>query len=161
MYFRRLHVTALVAALIALLAYVVVPKIVDSINAADARARLVAADKAFNRLKVPRDFVPIKSGCQSYPCFYVPRSTFQVRSELPAILESTGATQYAPLATQCPTPPRQARSVLCGFLGQSHSYEVIVFLGAYLAICGTHCTPTTRFQALVQITPPYIPPDPQ
>ena len=156
---RRTYLVALTIAGLLAVGYVVVPKVAHTIHAQDAHDALVAADAAFNHLKVPADFVALKSGCQWYPCYYVPRTTFQVQPQLPAILKSMGAKADATLAAQCPTPPGVLHAVLCGFAGLSHGYQVIVFLGAYLAICGRHCTPKTRFQSLVQITAPYIPAD--
>lgn len=119
MYFRRVHVLALVAALVALAGYVVVPKVSSAIHNHEASNALAAADASFAQRKVPADFVALSSNpdCQWYPCYRVPRPTTSVVKQLPAILKSTGAHAYYTLRKACPAPRRPGFPVLCAFGG--------------------------------------------
>jgi hypothetical protein len=161
MYLRRVHVIALVAALVALAGYVVVPKVSSAIHNHEASDALAAADASFAHLKVPADFVALSSNpdCQWYPCYRVPRPTTSVVKQLPAILKSTGAHAYYTLRKACPAPRRPGLPVLCAFGGISHGYQVLIFLGAPPASCTPKPCHLPRNESIVQINPPYIPAD--
>ncbi len=83
---RRIYLVALILAGLAAVGFVVVPKIASSIHAREARDALVAANSSFAHLKLPGDFVALKSDpdCQSYPCYRIYRPTKSVMPQLSA-----------------------------------------------------------------------------
>jgi hypothetical protein len=91
---RRIYVVALALTVVGAAMYVVIPKVVNSINAQHARAELTAATAAMNGLRVPRDFVRVSSldgaSCPAYRCYSVARSTLAVAPLLPEIVRSLG-----------------------------------------------------------------------
>jgi hypothetical protein len=142
----------------------VVPKIVNAVHNQEAQDALAAADRAFNHLRVPRDFKALTADphdCQSYPCYRVPRSTRSVGRQLPAILRSTGTHPYAAGHQACPTGSTRTKfPPLCSLGGLSHGYQVLILLGPVFPPCPpTPCRPLLRNASIVQITPPYIPAD--
>jgi hypothetical protein len=146
---HRWYLVAL-GVVLAIVATVVIPKIVSSIRAHDAATRLAAANAAFKKLKVPADFVEIRSGCHLYPCFRVPRSTLKVRADLPAILKSVGADPD-PLASGCPLVDGDPGPI-CGLGGSDHGYRVVVQLTPY---CFPGCSPVRSPPSRVEIARPY------
>jgi type II secretory pathway pseudopilin PulG len=95
---------------IAVLAYVVIPKIVNSVNAANSRADPAKAAAAFARVRLPSDFyawlATNKVLCPTgLECFYVPKpSTAISKATLINILAGIGAT-YDPSRSRCVTGP--------------------------------------------------------
>lgn len=152
---RRAYLVVLVLAGLLAVCFVVVPKITSSIHAREAREALVAANASFAQLKVPGDFVALKSDpdCLSYPCYRVPRPTTSVAAQLPAIFKSTGAQAVGTVRQSC------FAGDVCNFGGFSHGYQVLIFLNTYLACSANQQCHARRNQSIVSITPPYIPAD--
>lgn len=159
MYLSRRYVVALLLSIVALAAYVVVPRVASSIHDRDAHDALVAADAAFSHLTVPADFAALRSdpNCEWYPCYRVPLKSARVKPEIPAILKTTGAQPEGSLNKQCPAAlyPFNAN---CAYYGLSHGYQVLVLLGPETSSCvlKPH-RPARCADSIVQITTPYIP----
>jgi len=151
---RRAYLVALVLAGLLAVGFVVVPQIASTIHAREARDALTAANVSFGHLKVPGDFVALKSNpdCQWYPCYSVPRPTMSVMTQLPAILQSTGARAEGTLRQSC------LAGGVCGLKGISHGYQVLAFLNTYLA-CSANLCHERRNRSIVEINRPYIPED--
>ena len=58
---RRTYLVALILAGLLAVGFAVVPKLASAIHAREARDALVAANASFGHLKVPGDFVALKS----------------------------------------------------------------------------------------------------
>jgi|SRR5271166_438645 len=91
MLLRRRYAISLFVVTLLGVGYLVVPRVGDAIRTQRARDELAAAVAAVNRLRVPADFVPLKTGCTSYRCYRVPQPTVQVAPTLLGILDSVGA----------------------------------------------------------------------
>ena len=97
MYLSWRYVLALVAALIGLAAYVVVPEVAHTIHAQQARDDLAAATAAVARLRVPAEFTRVATTdndapCPGSRCYLVDKSTLAVAPLLPAMLGSIGVS---------------------------------------------------------------------
>jgi hypothetical protein len=157
---RRTYLVALILAGLIAVGFVVVPKIASANHAREARTALAAANASFAHLKVPADFVALKSNqdCMQYPCYRVPRPTTSVVADLPAILRSTGARTNLTLKEACPEFGPPGTPVSCSLIGVSHGYQVDVFLNQYASCSTTPCR-ESRTASIVEINPPYIPED--
>jgi len=161
MYLRRLHVVALVIALIALLAYIVVPTIADSINAADAKADQTKAAAAFAHLTVPPDFHPLPAtnlNCASgILCYHIPKPTTAIsKAALIAVLHSTGAV-FDPGPSYCSTLSldRATRSKTCVVFARLDGLYISAVLRGY-----DPRAPRRGLRgSLVWIAPPFTPND--
>jgi hypothetical protein len=158
-YLSRRYVVAFLLAIVALAAYVVVPRVASSIHDQEAHDALVAADAAFSHLKVPKDFAVLRSdtNCDWYPCYRVPLNSARVKQAIPAILKTTGAQPERPLNKQCPAGLHSVNAN-CAYYGLSHGYQVLVLLGPETSSCvlKPH-RPARCADSIVQITAPYIP----
>lgn len=149
---RRRYLVALVAVALVGIGYVVAPTVSGSSPpkpASPAPASLMRKlDTAIlRRLIVPKDFIPVRSGCTFYPCFRVPRRTAQVAAELGGILESTGAVRASPVSSVngCqithPAYDRSRALALCTYVGRIDSRTLLLFLGPWDP---PHCAASKR-----------------
>ncbi|HEY1777068.1 MAG TPA: hypothetical protein VGG41_12990 [Solirubrobacteraceae bacterium] len=148
---RRGYLVALVAVALVVTGYVVVPKVSGSSApkpVAATPARLIRKLDAaiLRRLQVPKDFIPVHSGCTFYPCFRAPRLTTQVAPELAGILASTGAVRASPVnringcqITHPDHPPHVL--ALCTYLGTIDHKTLILFLAPWDP---PHCAASKR-----------------
>jgi type II secretory pathway pseudopilin PulG len=161
MYLSRRYVVALVAALIALAAYVVVPKVANAINAQRARANLAAANAAFSHLRVPADFRPWpatnKIVCDSgLLCYYVAKPPTAIsKAQLIGILQGIGA-RYDARPSSCFTDRPAGHPTIrgCTIYGRLDGLYVYASLSRYMP-CDPKCRRTNEAQ--IWISTPFTP----
>lgn len=138
---QRRYLVALALAGLALVGWIVVPRVVDSIRSQHRRAELAAALQGLRRLEVPSNFVRLTSNCDWYRCYHIMRqpTPAAARSIVREILASTGATAIRPdAATPIPTgavcgahASVYGPLTLCTDPGVLHGHLIIVFLKFY------------------------------
>jgi hypothetical protein len=149
---RRRYLVVLMAVALVGAGYVVVPKVFGSstpkpVPPAPASFIRKLDGAILRRLKVPRDFIPVQSGCTFYPCFRVPRPTAQVAPQLAGILASTGAVRASPVSSingcQVTHPIHHPPRVLavCSYVGTVDTRTVILFLAPWNP---PHCAASKR-----------------
>jgi hypothetical protein len=166
---RLRFLVALAVVAVGLVAAIVVPPIVRSINAQDARANLAAANAAFKHLKVPPEFGPLPAGQARYVCpsaagqptlcYYAAEPTTTVsKGALLAILRSVGG-QYDARDSRCWTirVPGGPSKRSCWIYGRVDSLYVFAGLRAYVPFpCDMECRREANRSELT-VFPPFTP----
>ena len=166
---RLRFLVVLAVAAVGLGASIVVPPIVRSVRAQDARGNLAAANAAFKHLKVPTEFGSLPAGqaqyaCPSTPgqptlCYYAAKPTTTVsRGTLLAILRSVGG-QYDGRDSRCWTirVPGGPTKRSCWIYARVDSLYVFAGLRPYVPFpCDLECRRDANRSEL-WIFPPFTP----
>ncbi len=156
----------LLGVIIAVLAYVVIAKIVHSADTANARTDQAKAAAAFGRVRLPSDFhawpntnmIVCPAGLE---CFYVPKpSTAIPKATLIGILTGIGAT-YDASRSQCVTGryPLAVGPVIqrCDIDARLDGLRVAIHLDRYIYCDRQRCSRPN--EAEVWLSPPLTPSD--
>jgi hypothetical protein len=175
---RRRFLAALTVALVGAAGYVVVPPVVASIQAEQARANLDAADAAFAHLKVPANFRSVPADEASLACgegvlcYVLAKPTVSVtQASLVGILRHIGAkivpvrSLVSPAGGACGTTvrshlergaPRNPRVVKqCLIYGRLDGLYTYISLQPYNACRLGWCGITDESE--IWISPPFVP----
>ncbi len=162
---RLRFLVVLTLAVVGLVASIVVPAIVRSIRAQDARADLAAANAAFRRPRVPSDFLPYPPAnavvCPAGLCYYVAKPTAAIsKSTLLGVLRSFGA-QYDAAPSGCDRirdarPPGPRTLTSCAVYARLDGLYTYAYDARYVL-----CEPRCRWTAdsYVVVAPPFTPPN--
>lgn len=157
----------LLGVLVALLACVVIPTIVHSADAANARADQLKADSAFGRVRLPSDFHPWPDTntivCPTgLECFYVPKpSTAIAKETLIGVLTRIGAA-YDASRSECVTGQYPLRGIgpviqRCDIFAQLDGLYVAIHLDRYSYCDRRRCSRAN--EAEIWLLPPFKPSD--
>lgn len=125
MLIRRRFVVLACLSVVGLAGYLVVPKVGHSIDRAHAQAELAAALAGLHRLKVPSEFIRLRTQpCTEsvYRCYRIDEPTARVAKAIRGVLASTGAE----IDRRSPGCHRGARFTLCDYIGQLHGHTLSV-----------------------------------
>jgi hypothetical protein len=152
---RRRYLFVLLAAAAAAVLSVVIPN-----NGAATTARSPAdyalARAAFNRIKLPSDFVRVSSfdpgaACLGDRCYVVTRPTRAIAAILPSMIRSVATIR--PHSTACTLLPTQGHATMeqCLFRAKvAGSVGFLVIVGPYIACSRPHdCRLTTKSEVLI------------
>jgi hypothetical protein len=158
-YVARRYVVALAVALIGLVASIIVPKVVNSINAANAKADNAKSAVAFAQLKVPSNFRPLPaSNINCVPgllCYRVSEPTTAISEPtLAAILRSTGAV-FDTGSSYCSTfaLARSGRAKTCTVYARLDGLYIYALLRGF----DPRAPRRGLSGSVVWITPPFTP----